>query len=128
MAIELQILVWAVGLTLAQALLPVIGAFFKVGLPELAGNREGFSDLAGWTGRASRTHRNILENMVPFSALVLIGALTNSLNEITALGAQIFFGARVAYVFVYVGGIPWLRTGVWAVSLAGIALIFLQLI
>ena len=41
MAIELQILVWVVGLTLAQALLPVIGAFFKVGLPVVAGNRWG---------------------------------------------------------------------------------------
>ena len=33
-----------------------------------------------------------------------------------------------ATAVVYVAGIPWLRTGVWAVSIAGLAMIFLQLI
>ena len=44
------------------------------------------------------------------------------------LGAQIFFWARLAYAIIYVAGIPWLRTGVWAVSVVGMILIFLQLI
>ena len=55
MAIELQILVWAMGLTVAQALLPVIGTFFKGGLPVLAGNREKFSDLAGWPRQSEQS-------------------------------------------------------------------------
>jgi uncharacterized MAPEG superfamily protein len=38
----------------------------------------------------------------------------------TAIGAQVYFWARVAYLPVYVVGIPYLRTAVWAASLWGI--------
>ena len=37
----------------------------------------------------------------------------------TALGAQIYLWARVAYLPVYVIGIPYLRTVVWAVGFWG---------
>jgi uncharacterized MAPEG superfamily protein len=35
---------------------------------------------------------------------------------------------RVAYAPVYIAGVPWLRTGVWAVSVVGLAMIFVQLV
>jgi uncharacterized MAPEG superfamily protein len=44
------------------------------------------------------------------------------------LGAQLFFWARLAYAFVYLAGIPWLRTAVWTVSVIGLILIFVQLL
>ena len=47
---------------------------------------------------------------------------------LTLLGAQIFVYARLAYAAVYTIGLPWIRTGVWAVSVVGLALIFLQTI
>ena len=37
----------------------------------------------------------------------------------SALGAQLYFWARLVYVPVYAAGIPYLRTLVWAVSIAG---------
>jgi len=46
----------------------------------------------------------------------------------TALGAQLFFWARLAYAPIYVAGPPWLRTGVWGVSIIGLVLIFLRLL
>jgi uncharacterized MAPEG superfamily protein len=46
----------------------------------------------------------------------------------TLLGAQIFVWARLAYAGVYIVGLPWIRTGVWAVSVVGLAMIFLQLV
>jgi uncharacterized MAPEG superfamily protein len=48
-------------------------------------------------------------------------------NSMTLLGAQLFFYARVAYAVCYLGGIPWLRTLSWVVSIAGVALILWQL-
>jgi uncharacterized MAPEG superfamily protein len=63
--------------------------------------------FAGWAGRAQRAHRNMLENLVLFAALVLI--------------------ARLVYAVVYIAGIPWLRTAVWTVSVIGLLLIFSQL-
>jgi uncharacterized MAPEG superfamily protein len=124
---ELMWLAWAVALTFAQMLVAVGGATLQVGLPALAGNREGLPEFKGWAGRAQRAHRNMLENLVLFAALVLIAVAAGKTNATTLLGAQIFVWARLAYAFVYLAGIPWLRTGVWTVSVIGLLLIFLQL-
>ena len=125
---ELMLLVWATLLTVVQAVIAVQGAFNQVGLPMLAGNREGMPEIKGWAGRAARAHRNMLENLVLFAALVLVAVVAGKTNDKTLLGAQIFLWARVAYAAIYVAGIPWLRTGAWAVSIVGLAMIFLQLI
>jgi len=125
---ELVWLLWAVALTLVQMLLAVGGATLQVGLPALAGNREGLAPCTGWAGRAQRAHHNMLENLVLFAALVLIAVLAGRTNAITLAGAQLFFWARLAYAAVYVAGIPWLRTLVWFASVVGMLLIFSQLL
>ena len=125
---ELTLLVWATLLTVGQAVVAVQGAMMQVGLPALAGNREGLPEIKGWAGRAARAHRNMIENLVLFAALVLAAVAAGKTNDTTLLGAQIFFWARLAYALVYIAGIAWLRTGVWAVSVVGLAMIFLQLI
>ena len=124
---ELMYLAWAVALTFAQMLIAVSGATLQVGLPALAGNREGLPPCTGWAGRAQRAHHNMLENMVLFTALVLAVVVAGKSNSTTVLGAQIFFWARLVYAFVYLAGIPWLRTLVWLVSVIGLLLIFSQL-
>jgi uncharacterized MAPEG superfamily protein len=125
---ELMWLLWAVALTFAQMLVAVSGATLQVGLPALAGNREGLAPCTGWAGRAQRAHHNMLENLVLFAALVLIAVFSGKTNAMTLLGAQLFFWARLVYAFVYLAGIPWLRTGVWTVSVIGLILIFAQLL
>lgn len=125
---ELTLLVWATLLTVVQAVVAVQGAMMQVGLPMLAGNREGMPEIKGWGGRAARAHRNMIENLVLFAALVLAAVAAGKTNDMTLLGAQIFLYARVAYALVYLIGLPWLRTGVWAVSVVGLAMIFLQLV
>ncbi len=127
MSIELKMLVWSVALTIVQMLVAALGAQTQVGLPPLAGNREDMPVLTGWAGRASRAHRNMLENIVLFAALVLVAQVAGKANATTAFGAQIFFWARLVYAAVYVAGVPWLRTGVWAVSLVGLLMILAQL-
>src|ERR1044071_8261076 len=117
MKTEMLYLVWAVALTFAQMLVAVSAATLQVGLPRLAGNREGMPPLTGWVGRAERAHYNMLESLVLFAALVLISVVSNKTNSSTLMGAQIFFWARLAYAAVYLAGIPWLRTLVWFVSI-----------
>ena len=124
---ELVLLVWAVVLAFVQMLVAVGGATLQVGLPTLAGNREGLAPCTGWAGRAARAHHNMLENLALFAALVLTAVVANKTNGTTLLGAQIFFWARLAYAAIYVIGIPWLRTAVWFVSVIGLILIALQL-
>ena len=125
---ELMLLLWAVLLTFVQMLVAVTGATLQVGLPALAGNREGLAPFTGWAGRAQRAHHNMLESLVLFAALVLAAVVSQKTNSMTLLGAELFFWARFAYALVYLAGIPWLRTGVWFVSVIGLALIFCQLV
>ena len=124
---ELMLLAWAVLLAFAQMLVAVTGYMLQVGLPALAGNREGLPPATGWAGRAARAHRNMIENLMLFAPLVLIAAVAGKTGDMTLLGAQIFFWARLVYAFVYLAGIPWLRTGVWTVSAVGMALVFFAL-
>ncbi len=124
---ELALLVWTVLLAFVQMLVAVMGATLQVGLPALAGNREGLAPCTGWAGRAARAYHNMLENLVLFAALVLVAVAAGRTNGTTLLGAQLFFWARLVYAVVYLAGIPWLRTAVWLVSVVGLALIFSQL-
>jgi uncharacterized MAPEG superfamily protein len=128
MSVDLTLLVWACVLAFVQAVVAASGATLQLGLPLLAGNRENLPAITGWAGRAMRAHRNMLENLVLFAGLVLVAHVAGKANAMTALGAQIFFWARVAYAVIYVAGVPWVRTGVWVVSIVGLVLIFLQLI
>lgn len=128
MPIEMKMLVWTAALAVAQTLIAVTGAMLQVGLPPLVGNRETPPECTGWVGRAQRAHRNLLESFAVFAALVLVAQIAGKTNATTALGAQMFFWARLIYVPVYVAGIPWLRTGVWTVGALGVIMILLQLL
>lgn len=124
---DLSLLIWSVVLTFVQAVIAVAGANAQVGLATLAGNRDAMPAITGWAGRAQRAHRNMLENLPLFIALVLVAQITNHANAMTLLGAQVFFWARLAYAVIYLAGIPWLRTLAWAVSVVGLVMIVLQL-
>jgi uncharacterized MAPEG superfamily protein len=125
---ELNLLVWAAALTVVQVLVAVMGAFNQVGLMKLVGNREGMPEMTGWAGRAERAHLNMLQNLVLFAVLVLAAVATGKTNDLTLLGAQLFFWSRVAYAIIYVAGITWLRTLSWLVSVIGLIMIFVQLV
>jgi uncharacterized MAPEG superfamily protein len=125
---ELMYVVWSVALTVLLALIAVSGATLDVGLPRLAGNRENMPEYKGWAGRATRAHLNMLENLVLFTALVLVANAADVHNSMTLLGAQLFFWGRVAHAVIYLAGIPWIRTAAWLTSMVGLLLIFLQLV
>ena len=124
---DLKYLLFSVILTFVQMLVAASLSNFVVGLPTLAGNREGIGEMPGAAGRAKRAHLNMIENRVLFAALVLIAAAAGKANAMTAMGAMIFFWARLAYAVIYVAGVPWIRTLSWAVSVVGMAIVALQL-
>ncbi len=123
MSPDLTYLLYSVILCFVQVLIAAAGANTQVGLPTLAGNREALPEIVGWAGRARRAHLNMIENLVLFSALVLIAAVAGKANATTAMGALIFFWARLAYAVVYLIGILWLRTLCWFVGVIGMAMI-----
>ena len=125
---ELTLLLWAVALTFIQLIISILGAAQQHGLTTLAGNRENIGSTSGWAGRAQRAHRNMLENLVLFAILVIVAHVAGISNELSVLGAQLFFWGRLAYFLIYLIGIAWLRTAAFLISILGLILIFLQLI
>jgi uncharacterized MAPEG superfamily protein len=125
---DLTYLAWTVALAIVQVLLSVVGAMTQFSLPVLVGNREPPVEGRAWVGRAQRAHRNMLESIVLFAALVLVAHVSGHANATTAMGAALFFYGRLAYAAVYVLGVPWLRTIVWTVGLVGLLLILSQLL
>jgi uncharacterized MAPEG superfamily protein len=86
------------------------------------GNREGVPQPLGIAGRADRAARNMLEGMVLLLAAVLAAQLAGKGPQ-AALGATVFFWARLFYWPAYLAGIIYLRTLIWFVSIFGLGMI-----
>lgn len=124
MSTELTMLTWAIVLGLVHILVAATFSTRQRGLMWNAGPRDGVpAPLAGIAGRLDRASGNFLETFVFFAAAVLMLSLLHKGNEHSALGAQLYFWARVAYLPIYAAGIPFARTLVWAVALAGLVLV-----
>jgi uncharacterized MAPEG superfamily protein len=124
---ELTLLAWSVVLAIVHMLATVQALVMQRGLMTAFGNRENLPELAGWGGRAARANINMAQNLVLFAAVALAAVAAGATNNMTLLGAQIFFWARVAYAVCYLGGFMYLRTAAWGVSIVGVALILIQL-
>lgn len=124
---ELMYLSWSVLLAIVHMLVTVVALVGHSGLMVSVGNRANLPELPGWGGRAVRANVNMAQNLVLFAAVVLAVVVTGTTNATTLLGAQLFFWGRIAYAVCYLGGIPWLRTASWLVSIAGVVMILLQL-
>lgn len=109
-----------------------IGAAIRVkqqGLFPLAGPRDNLPPVSGIYGpRAERANANFKETLPWALALLILVQITSTANEYTAIGAWIYFWARVAYVPLYVFGVPLMRTLAWAVALGGLGLIASQML
>lgn len=125
---DLTLLVWAVVLAFLQIVVAAVGTNTQVPLSVLAGNREGMPETTGWAGRAARAHRNMMESLPLFAALVLIAHVAGRVNGTAILGEQIFVWARLAHAAIYTVGLPWIRTVAWAVSVVGMGMILMQLV
>lgn len=132
MAVELKYLVWSVALFFVMVLAQSVSSIFsgKATAAELLGARDQLppNGLTPFHGRARRSQQNMIEGMCMFAPLVLVAAVTDSFSSLTALGAAMFFWARVVFAPLYWFGVPWLRTLVWFVSIAGILMILWELI
>jgi uncharacterized MAPEG superfamily protein len=121
MITEIKMLAWSVMLGLAYVFVAAGIATYERGVKWNAGNRDGAQKpLTPMAERAARASRNFLETFPFFAAAVLAVAVTHRLTPNTALGSQIYFWARVAYLPIYIVGVPYLRTAVFAVSLWGL--------
>jgi uncharacterized MAPEG superfamily protein len=77
------------------------------------------------TARAERALRNFLETYAVFIALAVATELSGRSDGLTQWGAMIWFWLRIAYLPLYLAGVPYLRSLVWFVSAIGLMLMFL---
>ena len=128
MNIELKMLAWTVALGLLQIAAQASLSTMQRGLAWNASARdEPATPLTGIGARVERALRNFLETVPLFAAAALAVVASNHTSEGTALGAQIYFWARVVYLVVYAAGVPYLRTAVWAVSMVGLVKVLFPL-
>ena len=128
MKTELVMLAWSAALCVVLAVPYTLGFIGQLGLPTVAGNRENFPSGTGWIGRARRAHANMVENLVPFAALVLAVVVAGKTSGMTALAAEIFLVARLVHAVVYIAGIAWARTAAFAVNVVAIVMLLTALL
>lgn len=129
MNVDLQMLLWTAILCVLQAFPYTIALIMTVGLVRAVSYPQPGDDvLPEWARRSKRSHLNLVENIAPFAIVVLVAQAMGKANDTTALGAMIFFWARIAMLIGHTFGIPFLRTISWFVSLAGIVVILTQIL
>jgi uncharacterized MAPEG superfamily protein len=79
-------------------------------------------------GRATRALANYVENLTPFVALALALIVTQRTGGSGALGATIWILARIVYIPLYLFGVVYARTAVWAISVVGLLMMLARLI
>ena len=122
--VELAVINW---LLLLLATVLRLRAWTSRGLIIALGNREGLPAAVGLAGRTQRAARNMLENLVLFTAIALVAFSAGVIDPKVELGARLFFWGRILYIPIYMLGIPLARTAAWGVAVAGMAMVVIAL-
>ena len=128
-SLELTMLGCAIALVLVQITLQAASRAPFLSPATLMGSRDTANVIDNkYVGRIDRALRNVLETFPLFAAAVLGVVAAGRTSSSTAHGAEIYVWARTLYVPAYISGIPFLRTIIWGVSIAGIVMILWQLL
>jgi len=121
--LELSVLLW-VAHVLAQALT----ARAEFGDAYLFTPRDTQPTPKGLAcGRATRALGNYVENLGPFVAMALALIATGHTGGLGALGATIWILARIVYLPIYLMGVIYVRTALWAISVIGLLMMLARL-
>lgn len=123
MPVEIRMLVYSVVVLFVTIVVAATARMRETGLVALAGNRDGLTEPGTFCKRAQRTAQNHVEGLALFASLALAAVVIDATSPLTALGAKLFFYSRTAHAVLYWLGVPWLRTAVWLVGIAGTAII-----
>lgn len=127
MTTDLTMLAYCVALFALLLLVQGTIGVLTFGLPYAAGPRDDPPAPSVLYDRATRVVRNHVEGLALFAPIVLIAAVLGAESPTTALGAQIYFYARLVHAITYFAGIAYVRTLSWAAGLVGAGMIFLAL-
>ena len=124
MTIGLMMAAWTLVLAFVQILLFDMARTSQYGMKWNTGPRDGeMPPLSPRAERLKRAQDNLFETLPLFLGAVLIAHVAGKENETTALGAQIYFWARVAYVPLYAWGVRHVRSLAWLISIVGLGMV-----
>lgn len=124
MTTELTYLALTLVLALVQVFLPAGARTAEFGSKWNAGPRDETPAARKLlTGRLERAQANLFETLPIFIGAVLIAHVIGAAGALTVWGTALYFWARIVYVPLYALGVPYVRSLVWVVSLAGLVMI-----
>ncbi|MBZ8135016.1 MAPEG family protein [Afifella sp. IM 167] len=120
---ELVLLGWSVVLLVVHILVQSGTMTRETGLEWNASARDGGPKADGlMAGRSARALKNFLETYAAFVGLAVALAVTGQTGGLGAVGAHLWFWGRVLYLPLYLAGIPYIRSIVWAIATGGLLL------
>lgn len=124
---ELAVLGWSIVLLFIHIGLQGQFATAERGLGWNAGARDGEAKPFGkFAGRAERALKNFQETYPAFVALALGLAVSGRSGGIAETGALLWSVARIAYIPLYLLGVPYVRSLAWLASLLGLILMLVR--
>jgi len=118
---------WAVFVTLILAMVQIgvqsVVTVIQAGGKWVAGPRDTPFEVTGVSGRLVRAHRNLLEIIPQFFAVIFLVHIADVNGVLSVYGAWIFVTARVLYVPAYAWGPIGLRPLFWQGGQLGILII-----
>ena len=133
MSPETTVFVLTVLLAFLHVLIQIVIQTSIYGTSVLVGARDNLQPSDNvYLGRARRANENMKETLPWALGLLLLvqmeGAYAGTAGNTAALGAWIYFWARVAYLPLYLLGVPWLRTLAWVVALVGLGMLLTPIV
>jgi uncharacterized MAPEG superfamily protein len=92
------------------------------------GSREGEKPLHGAAFRLEQAFKNFQETFPFFVAAILTAGAANRFSNVTIVGAQSYFWARLLYLPAYGFDIRFVRSALWITSVAGIFAILVAML
>jgi uncharacterized MAPEG superfamily protein len=124
MTTELTLLAWTIVLALVQIMLTANLRTAETGIQYNASARDGEAPPPRpVTARLQRAQANLFETLPLFIGAVLIAHVSGSEGDLTLWGCWMYLVARIIYIPLYAAGIPYVRSLVWLVSLAGLIMV-----
>ena len=125
-ATEITVLGWSVVLLLVQIAAQAVSSY-DLGPNYLMGPRDqNFEPTGKIAGRAKRASANFRETYPAFIGLALALAMKGDVSGWGIGGAWLWFACRIAYIPLYLAGVPYIRSLAWSRALEGMQPILRQ--